>query len=284
MKELLFIWLQYLTPQHGLSRCAGFLANTKITWIKNTFINLFAHHFQVDMNEAAQPALTHYETFNDFFTRALKDGARPIDNNANSIACPADGSISQVGTIDNDDIFQAKGKLYNACTLLGGNKNLAAPFHNGQFITIYLSPRDYHRVHMPVAAKLDKMIYVPGDLFSVNQQTANNVPNLFARNERLVCFFQTPAGPMAMVLVGAMIVAGIETVWAGQVKPMQNIIRRVDYQQQQINFELNKGDEMGRFKLGSTVILLFGEEALQWSEQLQSGREVKMGQSLGVMQ
>ena len=215
----LFVALQYLIPQHLLSRLVGTLAASEIRWIKNPFINWFRQRYGVDMSEAADSEPTNYPSFNAFFTRALKPGSRPIDASPNAIISPADGAISQLGTITGDRIFQAKGQNYTTTELLGGDDKMAALFADGLFATVYLSPRDYHRVHMPVAGKLLRTIYVPGDLFSVNQATAAHVPSLFARNERLVCLFETDFGPMALVLVGAMIVAGIETVWAGQIAP-----------------------------------------------------------------
>ena len=281
MKDLLFIWLQYLSPQHLLSRLAGWLANNRTPWIKNNFIHLFIRRFGVDMSEAAQTDPELYDNFNAFFTRALKEGARKIEGDDNTIVSPADGAISQIGDILADSILQAKGQHYSASTLLGGDAELAALFQGGKFATIYLSPRDYHRVHMPCDGTLQKMIYVPGDLFSVNHTTAGNVPNLFARNERLVCMFDTPFGPMAMVLVGAMIVAGIETVWSGQVTPLPREIITTDYANPPATIALLKGEEMGRFKLGSTVILLFGKDVLTWNDKLPARASIRMGQTLG---
>jgi phosphatidylserine decarboxylase len=213
--DTLFIILQHLLPQHTLSRITGWLAGTNIEWIKNPLMRLFAKHFKVDMSEAAEPELEAYACFNDFFTRALREGARLVDSAANSVVCPADGAISQLGAIEDGRLFQAKGRMYTAAELLADAER-AEQFRNGSFATIYLSPRDYHRVHMPIAGELSAQTYVPGKLFSVNQATAENVERLFARNERLVCYFDTEAGPVAMVLVGAMIVAGIETVWSGK--------------------------------------------------------------------
>ena len=213
MRERLFIISQYLLPQHLLSRLAGGLANCTWNWVKNPFITWFVKRYQVDMSEAAEENPTAYACFNDFFTRALKDGARPLAD-GDEVLCPADGAISQLGRIEHGRIFQAKGQSFSVLELLGGNPEHAALFQGGEFATVYLSPRDYHRVHMPLGGTLTDMIYVPGKLFSVNQSTAENVPELFARNERVVCLFDTPVGPMAVVLVGAMIVASVETVWA----------------------------------------------------------------------
>lgn len=282
MKDLLFICVQYLTPQHCLSRAAGWLANNPTPWVKNTFINWFIRRYRVDMSEAAQPDPAYYETFNAFFTRALKDGARPLDANARAVACPADGTVSQIGDIDSGFIFQAKGQNYSASSLLGGDEPLAKEFYQGKFATIYLSPKDYHRVHMPYAGSLRKTLYVPGDLFSVNPVTAENVPNLFARNERLVCIFDTELGPMAVVLVGAMIVAAIETVWAGQVVPIPRTAHTTDYTAPSQLVQLEKGEELGHFKLGSTVILLYGKDAVSWVEDISAGAGVRMGQTLAI--
>jgi len=231
------------------------------------------------MSEALDPNLASYRSFNAFFTRALRPGARTIDSSA--IVSPADGAISQLGPIEGERIFQAKGQAFSTLELLGGDAQMAALFENGSFATIYLSPRDYHRVHMPCVGTLRQTIYIPGRLFSVNQLTAANVPRLFARNERLVCLFDTAHGPMALVLVGAMIVAGIETVWDGQVAPplTNSTPSRKDFSANPI--QLEKAAEMGRFKLGSTAILLFGRNAIQWQAALAAGTPVRMGQKLG---
>ena len=283
MKERLFIISQYLLPHHCLSRLAGCLAECKIDWIKNPFTRWFVKRFDVDMSQAQVEDPTAYEHFNAFFTRALKDGARPLDPTPNALLSPADGAISQLGPIESGRIFQAKGHSFSALELLGGDFERAAPFMGGQFATIYLSPRDYHRVHMPITGTLREMIYVPGRLFSVNQTTAENVPELFARNERVVCIFDTERGPMAMVLVGAMIVASIETVWAGLVTPPKREIKRFAYDETaRAPITLEKGAEMGRFKLGSTVVLLFGPEQVSWAQSMAAGQAVNMGQKLAM--
>ena len=281
MKDSLFILLQHLLPQHLLSRLVGRLAECRTPWVKNLFINWFRQRYQVDMSQALQPDPEAYEHFNAFFTRALKPDARPLDNTPGAILSPADGAISQLGPIEQGRIFQAKGRSYSLNTLLGGDAARAQPFINGQFATIYLSPRDYHRVHMPIAGTLRESIYIPGDLYSVNQVTAAGVDNLFARNERLVAIFDTELGPMAMVLVGAMIVAGIETVWNGQVAPLPRQPLVLDAAPGRTPVQLAAGEEMGRFKLGSTVILLFGPEVMGWAEQLAAGDAVVMGRSIG---
>jgi phosphatidylserine decarboxylase len=279
-----FIILQHLLPHHLISRLVAHVANSQTGWIKNTFIRWFIRRYQVDMDEAEFPDPDHYACFNEFFTRQLKPGARVIDEAPNAVLSPADGAISAIGNIIGDTIFQAKGRDFSLTALLGGDAARAAPFCNGQFMTVYLSPRDYHRVHMPVSGTLKEMVYVPGRLFSVNQDTAEGVDRLFARNERAVCIFETGHGPMAVVLVGAMIVAGIETVWAGQVAPAAHGRQSTDYTHQAPPIHLERGLELGRFKLGSTAIVLFGQGAVQWHEGLQTGSMVQMGQATGTLQ
>ena len=281
LKDTLFILLQHLVPQHLLSRLVGRLAECRTAWVKNLFINTFRKHYGVDMSEAVQPDPEAYEHFNAFFTRALKPDARPLDTAPGAVLSPADGAISQLGKIEHGRIFQAKGRSYALTTLLGGDPRRAEPFVDGEFATIYLSPRDYHRVHMPLAGTLKETVYIPGDLFSVNGTTAEGVENLFARNERLVTIFETEHGPMAMVLVGAMIVAGIETVWNGQVAPLARQPRILDQFGETTPPQLDKGAEMGRFKLGSTVILLFPKGRMNWLDSFTAGSKVRMGERLG---
>ena len=274
------ILLQYLIPQHTLSRLMGKLGNCKITWIKNNFIQWFVQHYNVDMNTAIESNPLNYADFNSFFTRKLLATARPIDSRANSIISPADGIISQIGLLRDGLLLQAKGFDFDATRLLGGDKKYTAAFNNGNFATIYLAPRDYHCVHMPLEGVLKEMIYVPGQLFSVNNATADHVPNLFARNERVISIFETSAGPMAIVLVGAMIVASIHTVWAGSVAPnRKNQIQRWNYADQ--NIKLAKGAEMGHFQMGSTVIILFGKDQIQWANNINAGKTVRFGEILG---
>ncbi|MCW8126694.1 archaetidylserine decarboxylase [Microbulbifer halophilus] len=280
MHPKLFAALQYLTPQRALSRAAGWLAETRIKWIKDRFTRWFVDQYDVDMTEAEEPDCTAYASFNDFFTRALKTDARPIVEGDGAIACPADGAVSQLGEIHNGRIFQAKGHDFSLLELVGGDPKTAAQFTGGHFATVYLSPKDYHRVHMPVSGTLKSMTYVPGQLFSVNDVTTQTVPRLFSRNERVVCTFDTAAGPMAMVLVGAMIVASIETVWAGLVTPHKRRVRTTDYRDNQ-PIRLEKGEEMGRFKLGSTVVMLFGADKVRWAESLAAESDVKMGAHFG---
>nr|WP_165495946.1 archaetidylserine decarboxylase [Pseudomonas daroniae] len=282
MKERLFILSQYLTPHHLLSRLIGCAAECRAPWFKNRLITWFVKQYQVDMSEAQVEDPTAFEHFNAFFTRALKEGARPLDNLPGAVLCPADGAVSQLGRIEHGRVFQAKGHSYSVTELLGGDSERAAPFMGGDFATVYLSPKDYHRVHMPLAGTLKEMIYVPGRLFSVNQTTAENVPELFARNERVVCLFDTERGPMAVVLVGAMIVASIETVWAGLITPPKRELKTVRYDEAaRAPISLDKGAELGRFKLGSTAIVLFGPEQVQWAEELGANSPVRMGQLLG---
>ncbi len=280
-RDKLFVTLQYLIPQHGLSRLVGMLARSEVPWIKTTFISLFMKRFGIDLSEAQIEDPDQFETFNAFFTRALKPDARPLEaSDAADIACPADGAVSQLGAIRANQVFQAKGHDYSLYDLLGGDSALASEFTNGQFATIYLSPRDYHRVHMPVTGTLRETRYVPGDLFSVNEATANGVPNLFARNERLVCIFDTEHGPAAVILVGAMIVAGIETVFSGQVTPLPKQVVTTDYQRT-APITLEKGDELGRFLLGSTVVLLFPEGKARFESDLKAGSLVRVKGKLG---
>lgn len=281
MRERLFIISQYLLPQHLLSRLAGCLANCTWAWVKNPFISWFVKRYGVDMREAEQTDPLAFACFNDFFTRALKPGARPLAPEPDSILCPADGTISQLGKIEHGRIFQAKGQSFSVLELVGGNPAHAALFQGGEFATVYLSPKDYHRVHMPCAGTLTDMVYVPGKLFSVNQITAENVPELFARNERVVCLFDTSNGPMAVVLVGAMIVASVETVWAGLVAPPTRQLKAERYGQAAPTLE--RGSEMGRFKLGSTAIVLFGPGHATWDPAMRAGAAVSMGQAMGKL-
>ena len=276
-----FIWLQHLLPQHALSRAIGWLAAARsprglVTWV----IARFVAHYGVDLSEAERSDPAAYPSFNEFFTRALRDGVRPLCGSG--IASPADGAISQCGEIRDEHLFQAKGRYYSVRALLGGDAERAQAFHGGDFMTIYLSPRDYHRVHMPLDGQLTASSYIPGDLYSVNGTTAEGVDQLFARNERLVCYFETPRGPMAMVLVGAMIVAGIETVWSGREAPRPRQIEVRDYLAPPAPVILERGAEMGRFLLGSTVILLFPPGVVAWNDECKAGAELKMGQQLSA--
>lgn len=274
-----FILFQSLVPQHLLSRLVGFFANSRL--FSPVFIYCFARHYGVDLIEAELEDPSQYPTFNAFFTRALKPGSRPLPEVPHCIVSPADGEISQIGKIQHDLIFQAKGQHYSIEKLLACDQAQAARFHDGFFATVYLSPKDYHRVHMPLAGTLCSTTYVPGKLYSVNQKTAESVPELFAINERLVCWFDTEAGQMALVLVGAMIVAGIETVWSGQVCPTKARNPTTQHYADQ-TITLATGSEMGRFKLGSTAIVLFEPNAIELDSSLTAGSKVKMGQLLAI--
>lgn len=279
-KDKLFAFVQHITPQKALSRVVGRIAECTSKPVKNTFISQFVKKYQVDMSEAINEDPLSYRNFNDFFTRAIKPEMRPIAGGDKVIACPADGAISQIGNIDHGTIYQAKGHRYSLTELLGGDAELSNQFLGGKFATVYLSPRDYHRVHMPLDGKLVKTIHVPGKLFSVNKVTAEQIPNVFARNERTVCIFDTTAGPMAVILVGAMIVASIETVWTGQVTPFSKQVQTWDYEKL-ANVELKKGEEMGRFKLGSTAIVLFGKDVAEWEKHLHADSQTRMGMAFG---
>ena len=282
LRDRLFIALQHLLPQHLLSRGLGVLANSRLQPLKDWLIRRFIAHFAVDMSEAAEPDPAVYPHFNAFFTRALRDGTRPVDAAPQALTSPADGAVSQLGAIEDGRIFQAKGHWFSAAELLADPAE-ARLFEDGSFATIYLSPRDYHRVHMPLAGCLRAMRYVPGKLFSVNQLTAESVPGLFARNERLVCLFDTEHGPLAMVLVGAMVVAGIETVWTGAVTPAGRQVLTLDFTLDPAARSLDKGAEMGRFQLGSTVVLLLARDAAGWDDALAAGAPLRMGQRIGTL-
>ncbi len=251
--------------------------------LRKLFIRTFIKRYKVDLSQAKIQDVEKFENFNAFFTRELQADARPLPTAQGAIVCPADGAVSQLGDIADGNLLQAKGKHYSCQSLLAGDAQMAALFQSGKFATIYLSPSDYHRVHMPMAGILKKTIYVPGKLFSVNQTTAESVPNLFARNERLVCLFTTAAGPMAVILVGAMIVAGIDTVWAGEVCPMagKRDIQITDYSNQIPAVQLPLGGELGRFRLGSTAIVLFQHGAMKFESSLEATSSVAMGQLLG---
>lgn len=281
--HFLFILIQYLVPQHLLSRLTGRIASTRTAWLKNTIIRWFIRRYSVNMAEALHVNADDYASFNDFFTRALKEKARPIDDADDILVSPADGVISAIGDIANDLLIQAKGKHFELLELVGGDTEIAEVFREGSFVTVYLSPKDYHRVHMPLAGTLRKMVYVPGKLFSVNQTTSERIQGLFARNERAICIFDTDMGPLAVILVGAMIVAGIDTVWSGQVTPAKHGLSVEDYSSQHPAIQLGKGEELGRFRLGSTVILLAGPGALDWAEGFVENSAVQMGSMLAKL-
>jgi phosphatidylserine decarboxylase len=278
--EKLFVLSQYPLPHHTLSRLMGQLTHCRNPIFKNFFIRSITKAYNVNLDEAQEPDINAYGCFNEFFTRPLKPEARPLTDAPGAIACPADGFVSQVGDIREGQLLQAKGMDYSVETLLGGDAERAAAFMGGEFATIYLSPRDYHRLHMPLAGTLREMIHVPGRLFSVNDATARSVPNLFARNERVVAIFDTEAGPMALILVGAIFVASIETVWHGVVTPPSSRqVQTWHYNDQPV--KLARGEEIGRFNMGSTIIVLFGKDAVNWSDVLKPGAVSRMGEAIG---
>lgn len=275
----LFVIAQYLLPKQALTSLAGAFASSRRGEQTTSVIRWFVAKYGVNMSEAAEPDITTYATFNDFFTRALTPGARPIAQA--DYVCPVDGAISQLGPITGDQIFQAKGHSYSTTALVGGDASLAAPYANGDFATIYLSPKDYHRIHMPCDGRLVRMIHVPGDLFSVNPTTARGVPGLFARNERVVCVFEGAHGPFVMVLVGATIVGSMATVWHGIVNPPRpGTVREWSYTDQSIH--LAQGDEMGRFLLGSTVVMLFPPKTIAFTAKWATEVPVRMGEPMGT--
>ena len=278
--DQLFVLLQRLIPQHWLSNQMYKLMRCENVFIKNFLIKTIIKIYKVDMQLAAEKKPENFLHFNDFFVRKLQTDARPVSSQNNAIASPVDGAVSQSGLIDDTQLFQAKGKSYSLSSLLAGDQNLAEKFSNGYFSTLYLSPRDYHRIHMPLDGTLKKMIYVPGDLFAVNQRTVENVPDLFARNERVITLFETEAGPMALIMVGAIFVGSMETVWhEGLITPPYGKeIKTWAYNDDQT---LKKGEEMGRFNMGSTVILLFGSDQINWSTNLCPDYSVQMGQLIG---
>ena len=278
MSDFLAVLPQYLLPKLLLTRLAGRFARARAGRWTQMAIRRFIRRYGVDMGEAAQPDPAAYATFNEFFTRALRDGARPLAQAG--WLCPVDGAISQFGAIDGDRCFQAKGHDFGTQELVGGDASLADRFRGGQFATLYLSPRDYHRIHMPCAGRLRRMIHVPGALFSVNPATARAIPGLFARNERVVCEFDTAHGPMAMVLVGATIVGSMATVWHGVVNPPRpGTIREWRYDDREII--LGRGEEMGRFLLGSTVVMLFPAGSIRFAEEWAPARAVRVGEAMG---
>ncbi len=278
MSERLQVIPQYLMPKTLLTQLAGAAARHTGGGMTHAAIRRFVARYGVNMNEAANPSIESYASFNDFFTRELKAGARPLADA--DYVCPVDGAISQLGAIDQDRIFQAKGHQYTTTALVGGDADLARVFEGGEFACIYLSPKDYHRIHMPVQGQLTRMIYVPGELFSVNPLTARNVPGLFARNERVVCVFDTPHGPFINVLVGATIVGSMATVWHGMVNPPRmGQVSQWTYESAPV--ALAKGSEMGRFMLGSTVVMLWPKNTIRFNPAWVSGGAVQLGQAMG---
>ena len=278
MLKRFFCYSQYFVPQHFLSVLMGKLANSTVTWFKNWGIDFFCRLYSVKLDEALIEDPHAYPTFNSFFTRALKAGARPIDSTPDAIISPADGTIAQFGQIHQQQLLQAKGMYFNLTSLLGGQTETASLFENGHYATIYLAPHNYHRVHMPCAGKLKHSIYIPGKLFSVNRMTSQLIPNLYARNERLVLVFDTASGPLAVILVGALIVGSMQTVWMD--KPIRS--PHIDVSMPAHEVFLEKGAELGRFLLGSTVVLLLPPRPLTWAPTTSVTATILTGQSLGI--
>ncbi len=282
MSDRLAVLPQYLLPKQALTMLAGKIAGAKAGGFTTRLIRWFVAKYQVNMAEAANPDIASYASFNEFFTRPLREGARPLAQGAGAdFVCPVDGAISQFGAIEKDQIFQAKGHHYSTIALVGGDAALAAQFQDGQFATLYLSPKDYHRIHMPHDGRLTRMIYVPGALFSVNPTTARGVPGLFARNERVVCVFESDRGPFVLTLVGATIVGSMATVWHGIVNPPRSgAVREWKYEDQ--NITLKKGDEMGRFLLGSTVVMLWPKDTMRFDANWQPAGTIRMGEAMAA--
>ena len=272
--------LQYILPHHALSKMMSKLTHCENKIWKNLFIKQIIKHYGVNMNEALEQDINTFKSFNHFFTRELNSNVRPLTTTPNAIACPADGTVSQAGKINDGEIFQAKGKNFTVTELLGGDSKRAEPFNNGVFTTIYLSPKDYHRLHMPLTGTLREMVHIPGRLFSVNTATTNSVPGLFARNERVAAIFDTDAGQMALVLVGAIFVSSIETVWHGVVTP-PSITSVRSWQYQENAPVLKMGEEMGRFNMGSTIIVLLAKNKAEWDSNFTAEKVVKLGEHIG---
>lgn len=282
-RDLLCAWPQYPLPTHALSRIVHAATRSRTRWFKDLLIGRFVRRFPVKLGEAVESDPFAYENFNAFFTRALRDGVRPVAAEPGAVVSPVDGTVYQAGRIDGTRIIQAKGQDFSAVELLGGTPSAAAPFHDGGFATIYLAPHDYHRIHIPVAGTLRRTIHIPGRLFSVNPPTVRAVPRVFARNERVACIFDTDAGPLAVVMVGALFVGSIETVWQGEVTPPSPAdVRRWNHEGPEAG-AFARGDEIGRFNMGSTVILLFGRDRVRWDERLRPQARVRMGESIGTV-
>lgn len=278
MLKRLLCYSQYLLPKHCLSVLVGKLANSRQTWIKNRFIDFFCRLYSINFSEAVIENPHEFVNFNDFFTRELKPGARTIVVDRDKVLSPADGSLAQFGTINGQQLVQAKNMYFNLKTLLASESN-AQLFDGGYFATIYLAPHNYHRVHMPMTGKLREATFIPGKLFSVNRMTSTLIPNLYARNERLVSIFDTEIGPIAVIMIGALIVGSIQTVWMQQPfrsHQIENITPSQD-------IELKQGDELGRFLLGSSVIVLLPKRSLAWSANLEAGNDLRLGQILASL-
>jgi len=275
------ILAQYLTPKRLLSRAMGRFTRITWPWLKNWCIRTFCKKYNVDLSLSANPDITSYQHFDDFFTRPLRDGIRSAVSEPGALACPVDGYVSEFGAIKEGQLYQAKGQYYSLLSLLGNQQDWETLFAAGHFATFYLSPRDYHRVHMPEAGQLMGMCYVPGDFFSVNPLSVQHIPRLFARNERVVSIFKTPAGYMAVILIGAMCVGSMETRWAGVVAPNDlRTVQRIDYTADAFATTLQRGEEMGRFHMGSTAIILWSEPSLMWDSSMQPDVAVNMGQRI----
>jgi len=274
------VWPLYCLPKHTLSGIIYRLTRIKFKPWKNFLIKTFVGFYNVDMNQAIWPSPDDYSSFNSFFTRELKPDARSWKKDNNIILSPVDGFVSQIGTINSDELIQAKGMSYSLARLLANDSMTIKQFQDGRFATLYLSPRDYHRIHMPVTGRLIKSIYVPGDLFAVNTASVRTVDQLFARNERFISIFETELGLMAQIMVGAIFVGSMETVWSGQITPKKN--RELIIQEYEDNpVELKQGDEFGHFNMGSTVILLFEKDKLSWSGDLNENDAIQVGQGIG---
>jgi len=283
LTDLLKSWPLLVLPHQLLSRLVRRATRWRAGWWKNPLIRLFIRHFNVDMTEAETANAGDYVDFNSFFTRALKPAARAFPDDPQALTSPVDGCVSQAGDIRAGRLIQAKGRDYSLTTLLGDNTKVATDFENGKFATLYLSPRDYHRIHMPCQGHLLETTYVPGRLFSVAPHMTRAIPCLFTRNERLVTLFETPAGPMALIMVGAIFVSCMETVWGGLVNPSMGMrLQHTRFHPENSTaVNLERGKEMGRFNMGSTVILLFGQDRIDWVNGLQPGSPVRLGQILG---
>ncbi len=278
----MFIFWQKIIWKHGLSRLLARFARCRCMFFKKWAIRHFIRYFKVDLSESLITDIEQFPSFNDFFIRRLKSQARPLPQDQDSIACPADGVISELGKILDGRLLQAKGCYYALNDLLGGDMKMSQYFRGGEFFTVYLAPKDYHRVHIPVSGTLKQMIHIPGQLFSVNTESVRGIPGLFARNERVICLFATDAGPMAVIFVGALLIGGVVTNWHGEVTPSrgEKPVNKI-YQDSSISFQ--RGDEIGYFQWGSTVIVLFGPDNARWQESLQPGDSVKMGQEIGML-
>ena len=280
MMSRLFVWFQHMLPQHALSRLVLRATRVRVPWFKNLLVRGFFRLFTIDMTEAAQSDPLSFGSFNEFFTRSLKPGARAIASDPRAIACPVDGTVSEAGQIDGERLLQAKGRYYSLTELLAA-RAWAKHFDGGSFATLYLAPYNYHRVHMPLRGQLRETVYVPGKLFSVNAATASLVPRLFARNERVITLFDTAFGEVALIMVGALNVGSMATVWAGDIT---HAPRRTLTTLPASAVALDKGEELGRFNMGSTVILLFQRDRARWHADLRAGAVVRLGQSLGMLQ